>query len=92
MERSGVLEVFSSASGEWIQDLNTLPELQRRLCYEPIKFDSMVKAMRGRGMNTFIEIGRGQALGGFAQAIDNGVRVLAAEDAKSFGKAVKLAH
>lgn len=92
LERAGTVEFFSSASGEWLRDHNTLPELARRGCVEPIRFHSMIKAMRARGMDTVVEIGPGAALGAYTHAHDAGIRVLGTDGTKEFSASSKLAN
>ena len=92
LERSGNIEIFNSVTGEVVRKLEEYPDLIARGCYEPVDFASVVASMRGRGMNTAVEIGHGNTLGSFISAIDNGIRVLYTEDPKAFSHAVKLAN
>ena len=92
LERAGTLELFSSASGEWLRDHNQLPALARLGCVAPVNFMAMIQAMRARGMDTVVEIGPGSALGAYTHAIDAGVRVLGTDGTKDFAGAVKLAN
>jgi malonyl CoA-acyl carrier protein transacylase len=91
-ERSGTEEYFSSATGEWLRDHNALPELARLGCVNPLRFDAMIRAMRGRGMDTVVELGPSSALGAYTHAVDVGVRVLGTGGTKDFSSAIKLAN
>jgi [acyl-carrier-protein] S-malonyltransferase len=90
-ERVGNWNLYSCSRGSRLADFQLLPEIQAELCSGPLRFKEAAAAMRSAGMDTVVEIGPGQALGGFVRKLDSGVRALASEDSKSLSAALKLA-
>ena len=86
------MEIYSCSRGDFVPNLLDLPEIQGELCFKPILWTQLMRAMFKRGANTVIEMGSGQSLGATARKINPGARILASEDAKTVSAAVKLAN
>lgn len=76
---------------EAIRNVRDWPARAVTLCTEPLDWTAACKRLRALGMDTAVELTRGQALGTALHKFDAGVRVLSAEDAPSFALAAKLA-
>ena len=74
-----------------VRNVRDWPKRAAALCHEPLDWPAACKRLRAFGMDTAVELTRGQALGIAVHKFDAGVRVLAAEDAPSFALAAKLA-
>ena len=76
---------------EAVRNVRDWPARAATLCTEPLDWTAACKRLRAQGMDTAVELTRGQALGTALHKFDAGVRVLSAEDAPSFALAAKLA-
>jgi [acyl-carrier-protein] S-malonyltransferase len=86
------MEIYSCTRGDFVPNLQDLPEIQGELCFKPILWTQTMKNLFQRGANTVIEMGSGQALGAAARKVNAGARILASEDAKTLSTAIKLAN
>jgi len=88
----GPWSLFSLKSGAFVPAWRELFALSAWAGESEAGLAQAVTGMRGRGMDTFVEIGPGESLAGRAHAVDNGIRVLSSHDAKSLSTALKLAQ
>lgn len=76
---------------EAIRTVRDWPARAAALCTDVLDWPAACKRLRAQGMDTAVELTRGQALGAALHKFDAGVRVLSAEDAPSFALTAKLA-
>jgi [acyl-carrier-protein] S-malonyltransferase len=83
--------IQGAADVEPLRNVRDWPQRAAALCCDALDWPAACRRLRAMGMDTAVELTRGQALGTALHKFDAGVRVLAAEDAPSFALAAKLA-
>ncbi|MGL5151066.1 MAG: ACP S-malonyltransferase [Clostridium sp.] len=82
-------QVYSNLSGEIYKNEDNVLEMLRDHICNSVYFEKIVRDMLDKGVDTFIEIGPGKALGGFVKKIDRKVKVLNVESLETLNKTIE---
>jgi len=85
------VSIQGAVDQEPVRNVRDWPKRAAAQCTDALDWPAACKRLRALGMDTAVELTKGQALGAALHKFDAGVRVLAAEDAPSFALAAKLA-
>ncbi len=78
--------VVANVTAEPVTKADEIRELLVRQAASPVKWEMSVRNMIGAGFDTFVEVGPGKVLTGFARKIDRGMNALNVEDLASLEK------
>ena len=82
------IPVFTNVDAKIVaSEKDIIPILAKQICC-PVRFSDILQNMRKEGADTFIELGPGRALCGFAKRTVKGVTILNVEDRVSLEKTV----
>ncbi|PRR81145.1 ACP S-malonyltransferase [Clostridium vincentii] len=81
-------KVYSNVLGAQYKDTDDIKILLKKHIMSPVYFEKIIKDMMDNGVDTFIEIGPGKALGSFVRKINRKANVLNVDNVDSLKTAV----
>ena len=82
------LNVYSNYKGDLYDSNDDVKFILKKHIMSPVYFETILRDMMNRGVDTFIEIGPGKALSGFVKRINRKVKTFNIEDVETFNKTV----
>ncbi len=76
--------LITNVTADYVKNTSDIKELLVRQVSSAVLFEASLRKMLDDGVDTFIEIGPGKALGGFIKKINKEVSIYHVEDMKSF--------
>lgn len=77
------IPVISNVTADYMLDKSTIKELLPRQVMSPVRWETAFRKMLLDGVDTFVELGPGTVLKGFARKIDRDIKVLNVENQAS---------
>jgi [acyl-carrier-protein] S-malonyltransferase len=87
--RAPAIPVYTNVDAGPAREAETAREALVRQVTAPVRWDELMRAMIGDGIESFVEVGPGRVLAGLARRIRRGVRVLAVSDPDGVERAVR---
>ncbi|MFD2190150.1 ACP S-malonyltransferase [Pistricoccus aurantiacus] len=84
--------VFQNVDAKAHEDVDTLRQRLVEQLYQPVRWTECVQAMRGQGVEVFVECGPGKVLTGLGKRIDRSLKGVAVNDPESLESALTLAR
>jgi [acyl-carrier-protein] S-malonyltransferase len=83
------IPLIANVTGDIVSSVSDIIETLVSQVFSPVKWDSSVRLMIEKGVDTFVEIGPGKVLSGFVKKISRDVKTLNIEDLQSLELALK---
>lgn len=77
------IPVISNVTADYMPDKSVIKELLPRQVMSPVRWETAFRKMLADGVETFVEVGPGTVLKGFARKIDRDIKVLNVENQAS---------
>lgn len=77
------IPVISNVTADYMPDKSMIKELLPRQVMSPVRWETAFRKMLADGVETFVEVGPGTVLKGFARKIDRDIKVLNVENQAS---------
>jgi len=81
--------VFANVTAGPISDASEWPSLLEQQLKSPVRWTETVQALIAAGIDTFVECGTGEVLGGLVRRTDKSVKTLAVQDVPSLTAAIE---
>lgn len=82
------LNVYSNYKGDLYDSNDDVKFILKKHIMSPVYFETILRDMINKGVDTFVEIGPGKALSGFVKRINRKVKTFNIEDVETFNKTV----
>ncbi|HHV63554.1 MAG TPA: ACP S-malonyltransferase [Peptococcaceae bacterium] len=82
------IPVIANVTADYFKDAAEIRDLLPKQVMSPVKWEMTIRKMLAAGVDTFIEIGPGNALRGFVKKIERQANLLNVEDTESLAKTI----
>ncbi|UWG97018.1 ACP S-malonyltransferase [Dehalobacter sp. DCM] len=82
------IPVLSNVTADYMSDKMVIKDLMPKQVMNPVRWETVFRKMLADGVETFVELGPGTVLKGFARKIDRDIKVLSAENKASLEAAI----
>lgn len=84
-----IINVYSNYKGDLYDSNDDVKFILKKHIMSPVYFETILRDMMNKGVNTFVEIGPGKSLSGFVKRIDRKMNTFNIEDFETFKKTVE---